>query len=229
MRSIPLKLCLTNIAHSPRSVPDGPVRPEIFMTIDPVNERILDAAQAEFARHGYHQAVVSDIATRAGVGKGTVYRRFGDKQSLFASLVRRGMDELQKGVETAVDTETDPKQALLAIWNVYFDFFERARDLIAITILEGVKTTSGIHEELKQEAEQILVMFSRILAKGMDEGFFKSGDPDKMAFLLNEFIWSVLRGAVFFGYNPRQEFGPVMAEIFLYGTVQADIKEINRK
>ena len=194
------------------------------MHTDPVNERILEAAQAEFALHGYYEAVVSDIADRAEVGKGTVYRRFGDKQSLFASLIRRGMTDLQKSVEEAVNRESDPKQALLAVWEVYFDFFDRARDLIAITILEGVKITSGIYEELKQEAEKVLALFSRIFATGMDEGFFKPGDPDKMAFLLNEFIWSVLRGAVFFGYNPRQEFGPIMTEIFLYGTAEPDGK-----
>ncbi|MFW6388513.1 MAG: helix-turn-helix domain-containing protein, partial [Desulfohalobiaceae bacterium] len=40
-----------------------------------IEERILQAAQAEFAKNGFHKTVVSDIASRAGVGKGTVYRR----------------------------------------------------------------------------------------------------------------------------------------------------------
>ncbi|MDZ7760862.1 MAG: TetR/AcrR family transcriptional regulator [Desulfovermiculus sp.] len=194
------------------------------MHIDQVNERILEAAEAEFARHGYHEAVVSDIAARAQVGKGTVYRRFGDKQSLFASLVRRGLAELQNGVEAVVDRESEPKQALLAVLDVYFDFFDQARDLIAITILEGVKITSGIHDELRQEVKKVLALFGRIFANGMQEGFFKTGDPHKMAFLLHEFIWSVLRGAIFFGYNPRQEYGPDMAEIFLYGTTNPNVK-----
>ncbi|MFO7875887.1 MAG: TetR/AcrR family transcriptional regulator [Desulfovermiculus sp.] len=192
------------------------------MHSDPINERILEAAQAEFASHGYHGAVVSNIAGRAEVGKGTVYRRFGDKQSLFASLIRKGLSDLQENIEMALSQETNPKLALLAVLDVYFDFFDQAQDLIAITILEGVRITSGIHDELKQEAAKVMALFGPIFARGMNEGLFKSRDPDKMAFLLHEFIWSVLRGAVFFGYNPRREFGPDMAEIFLYGIMDLD-------
>lgn len=194
------------------------------MHSDPINERILEAAQAEFASHGYHGAVVSDIAGRAEVGKGTVYRRFGDKQSLFASLIRKGLSDLQENIEMALGQETNPKQALLAILDVYFDFFDQAQDLIAITILEGVKITSGIHDELKQEAAKVMALFGSIFVQGMNEGLFKPRDPDRMAFLLHEFIWSILRGAIFFGYNPRQEFGPDMAEIFLYGIMDLDGK-----
>jgi TetR/AcrR family fatty acid metabolism transcriptional regulator len=199
------------------------------MHSDPINERILEAAQAEFASHGYHEAVVSDIADRAEVGKGTVYRRFGDKQSLFACLIRKGLSDLQENIDVAVGKETNPRQALLAVLDVYFDFFDQAQDLIAITILEGVKITSGIHDELKQEVTKIMSRFGSIFAQGMHEGFFKPRDPDKVAFLLHEFIWSVLRGAVFFGYNPRREFGPDMAEIFFHGIMNLDGKNTNAK
>lgn len=196
------------------------------MHSDPINERILEAAQAEFASHGYHGAVVSDIAGRAEVGKGTVYRRFGDKQSLFASLIRKGLSDLQQNIEVAVSKETNPQQALLAVLDVYFDFFDQAQDLIAITILEGVKITSGIHDELKHEAAKVMALFGPIFAQGIKEGIFKPRDPDRTAFLFHEFIWSVLRGAVFFGYNPRLDFGPDMAEIFLCGIMDLDGQNI---
>lgn len=199
------------------------------MHSDPINERILEAAQAEFASHGYHGAVVSDIAGRAEVGKGTVYRRFGDKQSLFASLIRKGLSDLQQDIEVAVGRETNPRQALLAVLDVYFNFFDQAQDLIAITILEGVKITSGIHDELKQEAAKVMALFGSLFTQGMNEGFFKPRDPEKMAFLFHEYIWSVLRGAVFFGYNPRRELGPDMAEIFLYGIMDLEKKTQSTK
>jgi hypothetical protein len=44
-------------------------------------DRILRVAMEVFADEGFHGADVQVIAHRAGVGKGTVYRHFGDKDS----------------------------------------------------------------------------------------------------------------------------------------------------
>jgi AcrR family transcriptional regulator len=50
-------------------------------------ERILDAALEEFSRKGFAAARMEDVAQRAGVGKGTVYLYFDDKEALFEGLV----------------------------------------------------------------------------------------------------------------------------------------------
>ncbi len=50
---------------------------------------ILDAALEEFARHGFADARVEDIARGAAVSKGTVYLYYPTKQALFEALVRR--------------------------------------------------------------------------------------------------------------------------------------------
>ena len=58
---------------------------------DATSERILDAALALAAASGVQKLTMDEIATRAGVGRMTVYRRFGDKDRLVESLaVREG-------------------------------------------------------------------------------------------------------------------------------------------
>jgi AcrR family transcriptional regulator len=47
---------------------------------------LLTAAEAEFAEHG-PEATVADIARRAGIGKGTVFRHFPTKEDLLAAVV----------------------------------------------------------------------------------------------------------------------------------------------
>jgi len=60
------------------------------------NERtIVDAATALFRERGVASVEVRDIAARAGVGVGTVYRRFGDKASLIAAVLGEQERELQ--------------------------------------------------------------------------------------------------------------------------------------
>jgi TetR/AcrR family fatty acid metabolism transcriptional regulator len=51
-------------------------------------ERILEAAQSIFARKGYYQAKIEEIAELAGVGKGTVYEYFTSKQELYKEMFR---------------------------------------------------------------------------------------------------------------------------------------------
>lgn len=49
--------------------------------------RVLDAAQALFAERGVHAVTMDDVARAAGVGKGTLYRGFGDRSGLAMALL----------------------------------------------------------------------------------------------------------------------------------------------
>jgi AcrR family transcriptional regulator len=56
---------------------------------DPASERILDAALAHVAAYGMRRLTIDEVAARAHVGRMTVYRRFGDKESLLDALAVR--------------------------------------------------------------------------------------------------------------------------------------------
>lgn len=60
------------------------------MAIDtslPKDIRILQAAEEVFSQHGYEKATLDEIIALADVGKGTVYKYFGNKEHLFYKLV----------------------------------------------------------------------------------------------------------------------------------------------
>jgi TetR/AcrR family transcriptional repressor of mexJK operon len=79
---------------------------------------ILDAAEELFVSPGYELTSVDAIAARAGVSKRTVYDHFGDKQSLFRSVLERVDDALVATVRAAIEQELtdgrDLRDALLA-------------------------------------------------------------------------------------------------------------------
>src|SRR5688500_4689013 len=60
--------------------------------LDETDHRILDAAIAHFARDGYGRTVVESVAATAGVGNGTIYRRFENKEKLFFAALRHCLD-----------------------------------------------------------------------------------------------------------------------------------------
>jgi TetR/AcrR family transcriptional regulator len=69
--------------------------------------RILDAARAEFAAHGYAGARVDAIAQRAGSNKRMLYAYVGDKRALFAETLRRKLRERAGLLDRAPDRLED--------------------------------------------------------------------------------------------------------------------------
>lgn len=73
---------------------------------------ILETALGTFARDGFHAADVQKIADVAGVGKGTVYRHFENKEGLFLATVRHCLDQLASFVEGQVGDEAHLAQTV---------------------------------------------------------------------------------------------------------------------
>src|ERR1700760_922080 len=60
--------------------------------------KVLEAASRLFEGHGAANVSMEAVATAAGVGKGTLFRRFGDRASLARSVLEQHEIELQEGM-----------------------------------------------------------------------------------------------------------------------------------
>jgi AcrR family transcriptional regulator len=92
-------------------------------------ERVLDAAEQAFGESG-PDASIDEIARLAGVGHGTVFRRFPTKDDLMYAVIERHVAQLCSLAEEALAAD-DPGEA-------FFDFARRAAEL-------GM-TTPGLHK-----------------------------------------------------------------------------------
>lgn len=79
---------------------------------------VLDAAQEAFADHG-PQAQMEDVARRAGVGVGTLYRHFPTKAALALAVLERQIDGIEAFIRENCMTDPDPWAGLVRV-------FERA-------------------------------------------------------------------------------------------------------
>ena len=83
-------------------------------------EQLLNAATRLFSGKGFYNTYVDDIIKEAGIGKGTFYRNFKNKEELFVELLSRFLLNWQERVSFGVDCTT--KEA-------YFEYIKRvARD-----------------------------------------------------------------------------------------------------
>ena len=92
--------------------------------------KVLDAAAALFARHGVESVSMDAVAAAAGVGKGTLFRRFGDKAGLAAALLNQRERDLQDEILSGPpplgpgkgDTPVPPSDRLHAFADAYLDY-----------------------------------------------------------------------------------------------------------
>jgi len=73
-------------------------------------DQVLDAALALFIEFGLRRTTMDDVARQAGIGRATLYRRFGDKDQLVQAVILREcqqqlalIEQHLKGIESAVD------------------------------------------------------------------------------------------------------------------------------
>jgi AcrR family transcriptional regulator len=78
-------------------------------------ERILDAAAALLVRYGYRKTTIDDVAAEAGVGKGTVYLHWKDKNALFRAAITRASEQTTS--DTLARIADDPEGGLFhRVW-----------------------------------------------------------------------------------------------------------------
>jgi AcrR family transcriptional regulator len=95
-------------------------------------ERILAAATAVFAERDFHQVLVSEVASRAGVGKGTVYLYFPTKDHLHRGALEASLERVAAEVEGAAAADAPAGEVLRQIVAVILRFFWRRQHLLTL-------------------------------------------------------------------------------------------------
>lgn len=88
-------------------------------------EQLLEAAKRLFNAAG-SDASLEEIARRAGVGIGTLYRHFPTREALLAAVYRRGVEQLSAAADTLLD-ERPPADALEAWLHLLIDYMATKR------------------------------------------------------------------------------------------------------
>ncbi len=125
--------------------------------------RLLDAAQAAFCERGL-EVGVAEIAERAGVGRGTLFRNFASKEELIAAIVVERMhDAALRGTEL-LDAE-DPLDGL-------FGFLEEivGRQQLDRALFDAVAGTWLANEDIRAGHAEIVGVLERLVNRAQEAG-----------------------------------------------------------
>jgi AcrR family transcriptional regulator len=96
------------------------------------SERILDAAVALFASHGFHGTSVRMLSERAGVSQGLLYNYFDGKDGLLRAIFERSAAEVERTLDEATGT-SDPDEAVRRLIRSAFEAVSEAPDFWRLT------------------------------------------------------------------------------------------------
>jgi TetR/AcrR family fatty acid metabolism transcriptional regulator len=137
-------------------------------------EAILAAATRVFARHGFFQAQVADVARLAGVAAGTVYLYFRSKDDLLVSVFERTMKAALADAEAALAGVTDPRERLRRIARLHFERLGRDRDLAVVFQVELRQSTKFMERFSSTYLRDYLELIRLTIAGGQEAGVFRA-------------------------------------------------------
>jgi TetR/AcrR family transcriptional regulator, repressor for uid operon len=90
--------------------------PDVLTADDRMSARVLDAALELAAASGIRHLTMDDVARRAGVGRMTVYRRFGSRSALIDALAVRECRRCLAAIASALDPDAPVAERLAAVF-----------------------------------------------------------------------------------------------------------------
>jgi AcrR family transcriptional regulator len=173
-----------------RPLPDRPLRADAARN----REKVLRAAREAFAESGYG-VPLDEIAARAGVGPGTVYRHFPAKEALFEAVVTSRVEDLVADARARADA-ADPGEAFFGYLARIAEESAAKRDLpdaisIAGSLREDIFAALDLLLRRAQQAGAVRPEARTsdliVLLKGMFASLAGSTDP-----ALRELVFAVL-------------------------------------
>ena len=169
-------------------------------------ELILRAAKATFAAKGQAAATIDDVAQRAEVAKGTIYRYFKSKEDLFHVLVEDGLGRLAQRFHAAVDPGLPADENLRRLAQAYLDFYREEPDYFWICYFGGARDAGGSHsptDRMRTAGTACIGAVADVIRHGLASGVFNGPlDPMEAAVL----TWSANSGIIFVC---ERDLGPI--------------------
>jgi AcrR family transcriptional regulator len=143
--------------------------------------RVLRAAHELFAERGA-DVTMEEVARRAGVGVGTIYRRFPSKEQLFAAVSQAACADAQSHLESAAQAEREPLGRLRAL---VFVQYHRCQAQAALLDPQPIATGAAEQQELYALLHGML---AQAIAEGQRAGVVRAGDAAVLAALCLELL-----------------------------------------
>src|SRR5918993_87591 len=155
----------------------------------PENRRacILNAARCVFARQGYADTIVDDIAGQAGIAKGTLYLYFKSKEEIFLAALIQDSRRMEALTRERIEAAPDWQQKLKAYVFTRMEYLDQHEDFLRIYLAEirtmmvrGVRMQCELFNVIRESENYLAQVFAAAVARQE----IRAVDPDLAALTL---------------------------------------------
>ena len=143
--------------------------------------RIIEAATKVFAKNGFYQSKISEIAKEAKVADGTIYIYFENKDDILISLFEEQMKAVIDNMEVQISGIDDPAKKLERFASTHLGLIEKNQDMAEIIQVELRQSNKFMKEYKNEKFIQYLNIIEDIISEGQKRGIFKEDVIPKVA------------------------------------------------
>ncbi len=137
------------------------------------HKKIIKASTKVFAKKGFFNARISDIAKEAKVADGTIYLYFNNKFDILLSVFEQEIGRLVEQVTALLEKEDDPRKMLEIFIRKHLAEMKKNRNLAEVIQIELRQTNKLIKDYRNNRFSEYLNIVSAIIKKGQQEKIFR--------------------------------------------------------
>jgi len=194
-------------------------------------QAILQAAKGLFFKQGFAATTMTQIATAAELGKGTLYLYFQNKEELYISLLVEGMQLLNEIFQRTVEGVTGWEVKFTALGWAYYQYSIDYSEFFQISFqFQHGELTANISDDLYndcyQEGLKSLRALAGILEEGMAAGDIEKRDPMELTVVL----WGSLTGLILLHMaKDHRKFMPVPLKTLVANLLELNLKALKQQ
>lgn len=186
--------------------------------------QILEAAVKVFARQGFHQSTVAQIAKEAGVADGTIYLYFKNKDDILVQFFDYRAKQVFGSFREAVDGAETSADKLRNLVRSHLAEFQRDRDGAVVYQVETHQNSRLAEAQIREMSQMYRDLISEIVEQGQQEGTIRK---DLYLGLVKRFIIGAVDEVINTWLHAEGEYDLVsmadpLVELFIKGIEHRD-------
>jgi len=136
--------------------------------------KIITAATKVFAKKGFFNARISDIAKEAKVADGTIYLYFDNKFDILLSVLEEEIGKLTEQIKKAIGDETDPEKMLAIFARKHLTAMKKNKNLAEVIQVELRQNDKLVREFRNTTFQEYINIVSDIMREGQRQQIYRN-------------------------------------------------------
>ncbi len=144
------------------------------MKIADKHQKILQASIKVFARNGFFNSRISEIAKEANVADGTIYLYFNNKYDILIAIFEEEIGKIIARIKQELAEIKNPAEKLERFALLHLQLVEENRDLAEVIQVEIRQSTKFMKDYRNRKFAEYLNIISQIVRQGQEEKIFRA-------------------------------------------------------